>query len=163
MCPIPACVDFAFTHPQQPNIRQRASVECGAAAKQYETGVKDVAFSKVCKEAFGDVAAARFEEKGMMLVPMVAEVFGRWGLRAEEMFAFVAKVCATRANERSPRADAFMRRSLSVALQRCNAGILLSHCDPQMPVLDEPVPLADILSLRLPGPCSDRVGELMDA
>ena len=50
-----------------------------------------------------------FEEKGMILVPMVVEVFGRWGLRAEEMFAFVAKVCAARANERSPRADAFMR------------------------------------------------------
>ena len=67
-----------------------------------------------------------FEEKGMILVPMVVEVFGRWGLRAEEMFAFVAKVCAARANERSPRADAFMRRSLSVALQRCNASILLT-------------------------------------
>jgi len=160
---IPACLDFAISHPQQPNILQRASVVCGAAAEQYETGVKDVAFSKVCKEAFGDRAAAMFEEKGMILVPMVVEVFGRWGLRAEEMFAFVAKVCAARANERSPRADAFMRRSLSVALQRCNASILLTHFDPQMPVLDEPVPLADILSLQLPGRCDDRVGEFLDA
>ena len=62
-----ACLDFAVTHTQQPNILECASVCGGAAAEGYEVTVKDAAFVKEYKAA------------GLVLVPMVVEVFGRWG------------------------------------------------------------------------------------
>ena len=122
-----ACLDFAITHTQQPNILQRASVCGGAAAKQYEVAVKDEKFGAACAAA------------GLLLVPMVVEVFGRWGERSEEAFKLVSKACASGASEKVIAAVGHIRRSLSVGLQRLNARILLAHADPQTEVFTEPV------------------------
>jgi len=123
----PACLDFAVTHTLQPNILQCASVCGGAAAAQYEVAVKENKFGAQCEAA------------GLILVPMVVEVFGRWGERAQEGFALVAKACASRASEKVRAAGGHIRRSLSVGLQRLNARILLAHRDPQTEIFAEPV------------------------
>ncbi len=123
----PACLDFAVTHTLQPNILQCASVCGGAAAAQYEVAVKENKFGAQCEAA------------GLILVPMVVEVFGRWGKRAQEGFALVAKACASRASEKVRAAGGHIRRSLSVGLQRLNARILLAHRDPQTEIFAEPV------------------------
>ena len=122
-----ACLDFAVTHTQQPNTLQRASVCGGAAAAQYEVVVKDMKFGEQCKAA------------GLMLVPMVVEVFGTWGERSEEAFKLVSKGCANKASEKAKAAGAHIRRSLSVCLQRLNARILLSRANPLAEVFGEPV------------------------
>jgi hypothetical protein len=122
-----ACLDFAVTHTQQPNTLQRASVCGGAAAAQYEVIVKDKKFGMQCKDA------------GLILVPMVVEVFGTWGERSEEAFALVSKACGNRASETARAAGAHIRRSLSVCLQRLNARILLSHMNPLAEVFGEPL------------------------
>ena len=121
----PACRSRMAT--QQPNTLQRASVCGGAAAAQYEVAVKDMKFGEQCKAA------------GLMLVPMVVEVFGTWGERSEEVFKLVSKVCANKASEKAKAAGAHIRRSLSVCLQRLNARILLSRANPLAEVFGEPV------------------------
>ena len=113
-----ACLDFAVTHTQQPNTLQRASVCAGVAAQQYEVGVKVKKFGQQCEDA------------GLVLVPMVVEVFGRWGQRAEEVFKLISKACSNRASETSKAAGAHIRRSLSICLQRLNARMLLSRSNP---------------------------------
>ena len=125
-----ACLDFAITHTQQPNIIERASVCRGAAAEQYEVAVKDETFGAAC-------AAAE-----LLLVPMVVEVFGCWGARAEEPLQLLAKACGSRASTKCASAGAHVRRSLSVSLQRLNARILLAHADPSKEEFGEPVPAA---------------------
>lgn len=128
---IGACLDFAVTHPQQPNFVNRAGASAGAAAELYETTVKEAKFGKDCKAA------------GLVLIPMVVETFGRWGERAEEAFRFVAKACAARSNEKSTSASSHLRRALSVALLRSNVRILLGRLDPNAPFLGDPVLAAD--------------------
>jgi hypothetical protein len=76
----PACLDFAISHPQQPNFIKRAGEECGFAAKEYADKVKVVKFGAECEAA------------GVLLVPMVVETFGRWGACSEEMFSFTLQV-----------------------------------------------------------------------
>ena len=134
----PACLDFAVTHTLQPNILQRASVCGGEAAAQYEVNVKEAKFGAQCEAA------------GLVLVPMVVEVFGRWGERAQEGFALVAKACASRASEKVAAAGAHIRRSLSLGLQRLNARILLAHRDPQTEIFAEPVAMSWSLAADLP-------------
>jgi hypothetical protein len=99
----------------------------GAAAAQYEVVVKVKKFGKQCADA------------GLVLVPMVVEVFGTWGERSEEVFALVSKACGNRASERAKAAGAHIRRSLSVCLQRLNARIMLSHTNPLAEVFGEPL------------------------
>ena len=123
-----ACLDFAVTHTQQPNTPECASVCGGAAAEGYEVTVKDAAFGKECNAA------------GLVLVPMVVEVFGRWGNRSKQAIQLATKGCANRASERVAAAGAHVRRSLSVTLQRLNARILLAHMDPASEVFADPVP-----------------------
>jgi hypothetical protein len=122
-----ACLDFAVTHTQQTNIIECASVCAGAAAEQYEVSIKDEKFGAACASA------------GLLLVPMVVEVFGRWGQRSAEAFKFVSKASASRASEKVASAHSHIRRSLSIGLQRLNARILLAHKDPQAEVFAEPV------------------------
>jgi hypothetical protein len=107
-----ACLDFAVTHTQQLNVLHCASMCGGAAAERYEVTVKDAKFGVECKAA------------GLVLVPMVVEVFARWGVRSVEAMKLATKGCAHRASERVPAAGAHVRRSLSVTLQRLNARIL---------------------------------------
>ena len=76
-----------------------ASVCGGAAAEGYEVTVKDAAFGKECKAA------------GLVLVPMVVEVFGRWGNRSKQAIQLATKGCANRASERVAAAGAHVRRS----------------------------------------------------
>ena len=119
------------THTQQPNIIECASVCGGAAAVQYEVAVnvvhKDAKFGAECKVA------------GLSLVPMVVEVFGRWGERSREAFQLVSKACAHHASEKVASAGAHVRRSLSIGLQRLNARILLARMDPRSESFAEPV------------------------
>jgi hypothetical protein len=122
-----ACLDFAVTHTQQPNIIQCAGVCGGAAAEQYEIAVKEDKFGAECKKA------------GLLLVPMVVEVFGRWGERSQEAFRLIAKAGANRASEKVIAAGNHLRRSMSVGLQRLNARIMLSRMDPASDVFSEPV------------------------
>ena len=143
-----ACLDFAVTHTQQPNIIECASVCGGEAAKQYEVTVKDAAFGTECKAA------------GLVLVPMVVEVFGRWGIRSEQAMKLASKGCANRASERVVAAGAHLRRSLSVTLQRLNARILLAHMDPASEVFADPVPLPPDRGMR---PFVDAVADAIDA
>ena len=89
--------------------------------------VKVKKFGKQCADA------------GLVLVPMVVEVFGTWGERSEEVFALVSKACGNRASERAKAAGAHIRRSLSVCLQRLNARIMLSHTNPLAEVFGEPL------------------------
>jgi hypothetical protein len=124
-----ACLDFAVTHTQQPNTIERASVCAGAAAEQYELKVKEETFGASCRAA------------GLLLVPMVVEVFGTWGARSAEAMQLVTKACASRASEKCVAAAAHLRRSLAVTLQRLNARILLAHLDPEAEVFGEPLPL----------------------
>jgi len=124
---LPACLDFAVTHTQQPNILQRASVCGGAAAEQYEVAVKDAKFGAECKAA------------GLVLVPMVVEVFGRWGERSLEAFQLVSKAGASSTSEKVAAAGNHLRRSMSVGLQRLNARILLSRMDPRVKTFSEPI------------------------
>jgi len=74
-----ACLDFAVTHTQQPNILHCASVCGGAAAERYEVAWKDATFGVECKAA------------GLVLVPMVVEVFGRWEERSVEAMKLATK------------------------------------------------------------------------
>ena len=143
----PACLDFAISHPQQPNFIKRAGEECGFAAKEYADKVKVVKFGAECEAA------------GVLLVPMVVETFGRWGACSEEMFCFISKASAARGNVTAQRAVAFLRRSLAVCLQRSNVCTLLGRLDRNAPVLDQPVEL----SLELPedGVFADDVRELL--
>ena len=122
-----ACLDFAVTHTQQSNILHCASVCGGAAAERYEGAVKDAKFGEECKAA------------GLLLVPMVVEVFGRWGERSAEAMKLATKGCANRASERVAFAGAHVRRSLSVTLQRLNARILLARMNPAAEVFADPV------------------------
>ena len=148
----PACLDFAVTHALQPNILQRASVCGGAAAEQHEVAVKEEKFGAECKAA------------GLLLVPMVVEVFGRWGEWSLEAFQLVSKAGASRASERVVAAGNHLRRSMSIGLQRLNARILLSRMDPLVELFSEPAampsdsgeglhcvdPVADALAARPP-------------
>jgi hypothetical protein len=134
----PACLDFAVTHTQQPNIIECASVCGGAAAAQYEVAVKDAKFGAECKVA------------GLSLVPMVVEVFGRWGERSQEAFQLVSKACAHHASEKVASAGAHVRRSLSIGLQRLNARILLAHTDPRSESFAEPVAMPWLVDANLP-------------
>jgi hypothetical protein len=145
----PACLDFAVTHTLQPNILQCASVCGGAAAAQYEVAVKENKFGAQCEAA------------GLILVPMVVEVFGRWGERAQEGFALVAKACASRASEKVRAAGGHIRRSLSIGLQRLNARILLAHRDPQTEIFAEPVAMSHRLDSDLQ-PFEDGVADFLD-
>ena len=124
-----ACLDFAVTHTQQPNTIERASVCTGAEAERYELKVKEDKFGAACKAA------------GLLLVPMVVEVFGTWGARSAEAMQLVTKACASRASEKCVAAGAHLRRSLAVTLQRLNARILLAHLNPEAEVFGEPLPL----------------------
>ena len=74
-----------------------------------------------------------------MLVPMVVEVFGRWGERSLEAFQLVSKAGASGASEKVVTAGSHLRRSMSVGLQRLNARILLSRMDPLAKLFLEPV------------------------
>ena len=121
-----ACLDFAVTHNQQSNLLHCASVCGGAAAERYEGAVKDAKFGEECKAA------------GLLLVPMVVEVFGRWGERSAEAMKLATKGCANRASERVAFAGAHVRRSLSVTLQRLNARILLARMNPAAEVFADP-------------------------
>ena len=113
-----ACLDFAVTHTQQPSILDRANVCAGAAAERYEVAVKDMKFGAACEAA------------GLLLVPMVVEVFGTWGAKSAEAFQLITKACANKASETGVAAGAHIRRRLSVTLQRLNARILLARVDP---------------------------------
>ena len=77
-----------MTYTQQPNTIERASVCAGAAAEQYELKVKEETFGAACRAA------------GLLLVPMVVEVFGTWGARSAEAMQLVTKACASRASEK---------------------------------------------------------------
>ena len=99
----------------------------GAAAEQYEVAVKDARFGAECQAA------------GLVLVPMVVEVFGRWGERSLEAFQLVSKAGANRASEKVAAAGNHLRRSMSVGLQRLNARILLSRMDPRVENFSEPI------------------------
>jgi hypothetical protein len=142
-----ACLDFAVTHTQQPNILHCASVCGGAAAERYEVTVKEAKFGVQCKAA------------GLVLVPMVVEVFGRWGERSLEAMKLATKGCAHRASERVPAAGAHVRRSLSVTLQRLNARILLARMDPAAEVFVDPLPCPSDRGL---GPFVDEVADALD-
>ena len=119
----PACLDFAITHPQQPNFLKRAGEVCGFAAKEYADKVKVAKFGAECGAA------------GVVLVPMVVETFGRWGAHTDQVFDFVAKACAARGNATAVLAGAFLRRSLAVCLQRNNVRTL-GRLDPNAPALE---------------------------
>ena len=123
-----ACLDFAVTHTQQPNILHCASVCGGAAAERYEVAVKDATFG------------VEFKAAGLVPAPMAAEVFGRWGERSVEAMKLATKGFAHWASERVPAAGAHLRRSLSVTLQRLNARILLARMDPAADSFADPVP-----------------------
>ena len=140
-----ACLDFAVTHTQQPSILDRASVCAGAAAERYEVAVKDMKFSAACEAA------------GLLLVPMVVEVFGTWGAKSAEAFQLITKACANKASETGVAAGAHIRRSLSVTLQRLNARILLARVDPDTETFGEPVSLPSEQGM---GPCIDEFEEL---
>ena len=99
----------------------------GAAAQQYEVAVKDAKFGAECNAA------------GLVLVPMVVEVFGRWGERSLEAFQLVSKAGANSASEKVAAAGNHLRRSMSVGLQRLNARILLSRMDPRVENFSEPI------------------------
>ena len=116
-----ACLDFAVTHTQQPNILHCASVCGGAAAERYEVAVKDATFGVECKAA------------GLVLVPMVVEVFGRWGERSVEAMKLATKRACSCCWS-SPG------RSLSVTHQRLNTRILLARMDPAADSFADPVP-----------------------
>ena len=119
------------------------------AAQHYEVGVKVKTFGQQCEDA------------GLVLVPMVVEVFGRWGQRAEEVFKLISKACSNRASETSKAAGAHIRRSFSICLQRLNARILLSRSNPLAEVFGEPLALP---ASRLPHPSqSDEVAETLAA
>jgi hypothetical protein len=140
-----ACLDFAVTHPQQPIIIDRASVCAGAAAERYEVAVKDMKFGAACAAA------------GLLLVPMVVEVFGTWGAKSAEAFQLVTKACANRASETGVAAAAHIRRSLSVTLQRLNARILLARADPDSETFGEPLSLPPV---QCAGPFAAELDEL---
>ncbi len=61
----------------------------GAAAERYEVTVKDAKLGVECKAA------------GLVLVPMVVEVFGRWGERSVEAMKLATKVCTPGARRAS--------------------------------------------------------------
>ena len=143
-----ACLDFAVTHTQQPNTLQRASVCGGAAAAQYEVIVKDKKFGMQCKDA------------GLVLVPMVVEVFGTWGERSEEAFALVSKACGNRASETARAAGAHIRRSLSVCLQRLNARILLSRMNPLAEGFGEPLAMPSCFHPSQPDQVAEALASL---
>ena len=91
----------------------------GAAAEQYEVAVKDAKFGAECKAA------------GLVLVPMVVEVFGRWGERSLEAFQLVSKAGASSTSEKVAAAGNH--------LQRLNARILLSRMEPRVKTFSEPI------------------------
>ena len=95
--------------------------------RAYEVAVKDAKFGAECKAA------------GLVLVPMVMEVFGRWGECSLEAFQLVSKAGANSASEKVAAAGNHLRRSMSVGLQRLNARILLSRMDPRVENFSEPI------------------------
>jgi hypothetical protein len=80
----PICLDFAVTHSQQTKFIKRASEVSGAAAEEYEQKVKDQKYAEVC------------EKQGLNFVPMVVEVYGTWGKKAEPILKFISKAVANR-------------------------------------------------------------------
>ncbi len=99
--------------------------ECVWQRGQYEVAVKDAKFG------------AEWKAAGLVLVPMVVEVFGRWGERLREAFQLVSKAGAHGASEKVAAAGNHLRRSMSVGLQRLNARILLSRMDPRVITFSE--------------------------
>ena len=73
------------------------------------------------------------------MVPMVVEVFGRWGERSLEAFQLVSKAGANSASDKVAAAGNHLRRSMSIGLQRLNARILLSRMDPRVRTFSEPI------------------------
>ena len=120
----------------------------GAAAAQYEVIVKDKKFGMQCKDA------------GLVLVPMVVEVFGTWGERSEEAFALVSKACGNRASETARAAGAHIRRSLSVCLQRLNARILLSRMNPLAEGFGEPLAMPSCFHPSQPDQVAEALASL---
>ena len=104
---------------------------------------------------FGAACAAA----GLLLVPMVVEVFGCWGARSEEAMQLVTKGCASRAGLDGAAAGGHLHRSLSVTLQRLNARILLARVDPRSEIFEEPVPIPQDEEMRL---CADEVADLFE-
>ena len=115
-------------------------------ANKYAEKVKEDKFGEECKAA------------GVVLVPMVVETFGAWDTRADEVFAFISKGSGARANEAAPRATSFLRRSLSVCLQRSNVRTLLGRVDPNCPALEEPFEAVEAVGDE---PFVDEIRELL--
>ena len=116
----PTCLDFAVTHPQQPNYVNRASVCAAAAAEEYELKVKYPMYKDKC------------EEEKLDFIPMVVDCFGAWGPSSNEAFNILAKAAANRQNVTAERSLSNIKRSLSVVLQRHNARTILALAPPDV-------------------------------
>jgi len=123
----PVCLDFAVTHTQQIKYIERAGVESGVAAQDYESKVKRSKYEVACRE------------QGLHFVPMVVEVFGTWGKEATPVMDFISKAVAHHKNLTYEQVDVYLRQKASIVLQRHNARALLRHRDPDAPTVDGPV------------------------
>ena len=97
-------------------------------AHGHEEKVKEEKYAEACKR------------QGLLFVPMVVEVFGVWGQKAQPIFKFITRAVANHKNLDEDLAVTYFQRSCSVVLQRHNARALLRHRDPNSATVDGPVP-----------------------
>ena len=121
------CLDFAAIHTQQIKYIKRASVDCGAAAADYETKVKEAKSVEDCNA------------QDLEFVPMVVEVFGSWGKKAQPVIKFISQAVALHKKMSFEQVDVYLRQRASIVLQRHNARALLRHRNPNTPTVDGPV------------------------
>ena len=108
-------LDVSLSHPWCVDILPNAAREDGAAAARREE--KKVEKYK-SKRLPGGVI--------LNFVPLVMEHFGRWGLEAQKFLSYLSQLCKSINIDSSPQEfRCFWRRRFAIALQRCNARVLI--------------------------------------
>ena len=108
-------LDVSLSHPWCVDILPKAAREDGAAAARREE--KKVEKYK-SKRLPGGVI--------LNFVPLVMEHFGRWGLEAQKFLSYLSQLCKSINIDSSPQEfRCFWRRRFVIALQRCNARVLI--------------------------------------
>ena len=99
----------------------------GAAADRYGVEVKEKMYSAKCAENV------------MAFYPMVVEVFGVWGEKANVVLHQIATMISSRSASTVSQCKMRMMQRLSVTLHRCNARALLSRQDFKEASLEDPL------------------------
>ena len=97
---------------------KRASVDCGAAAADYETKVKEAKSAEDCNS------------QDLEFVPMVVEVFGSWGKKAQPVIKFISQAVALHKKLSFEQVDVYLRQRAALCY---NATMPVPSSDTEIP------------------------------